>query len=190
MPRNNRVSGPGIVFEIRFEGREEVMRGSIQRAKSAVVFGAKTFRLWRSDYLHFASLEPRDARDRELTVSHQYLTDRVGDYVFARYRRNARTQLLHVALFDTFHRWQRFQPKDGSRFVPIAPVEATQVRDLSRAARTRPVQNSFPSAFCFSHSDARLHPSDASVLQHKMTGASGLEPDRRLQGGHVARVLR
>ena len=154
MPRNKRLLRSGIVFEIRFERREEVMCRSIQRTKGAVVFGAKTFRFWRSDYLHFACLKPRDAGDPELTVSHQYLTDRVQNYVFARYRRNARTQILHVALFDTLRRGQGFQPKGSGRFVPAAPVEATKARGLSRAAWTRPVQNSFPLSLRFTHSCA------------------------------------
>jgi hypothetical protein len=53
--------------------------------------------------------------------------------------RNTRTQLLHVAFFDAPGRGQRCQPKDGGRFVPVAPVEAATARGLSRATRTRPV---------------------------------------------------
>ena len=152
MPGNNRVSRPGIMFEIGFKRREEVMRGIIEGMKRAVVFCTKTFRLWRRDNLHFAGLKPRDARDRELAVSHQYLTDGVRNYVFARDGRNARTQLLHVAFFDAFRRGQGFQSKDGGRLVPVVAVEAAKARGLSRAARTRPVQNGFPLALRLTHS--------------------------------------
>ena len=52
------MSRPGIVFEIRSKRREEIMRGSIERAERAVVFSAEAIRLWRRDDLRLARFEP------------------------------------------------------------------------------------------------------------------------------------
>jgi hypothetical protein len=150
------VSHPGIVFEIRPERREEVMRGRIERAKRAVVFSAKTVRLRRRDYFRLTRFEPRNAGDRKLAGSHQYLTDRFRNDVLARDRRNTRAQLFHVAFFDAPRRRQRFESKDGGLLMPLPalPGEATKVRGLARAAWTRPVQSGFLLSFRFTHSCA------------------------------------
>ncbi len=71
--------------------------------------------------------------------------------MFARYRRNARTQLPHVALFYTLGRGQRFESKDDGGFMPVVSVEAAKTRRLSRPAWTRSIQNGFPFALRLAH---------------------------------------
>ena len=73
MSGGNRVSRPGIVFEIRPERREEVMRGGVERADRAIVFGTKTFRLRRGNDFHLARFEPRKPGDRKRAVAHPWL---------------------------------------------------------------------------------------------------------------------
>src|SRR6266568_8963484 len=130
------------------------MRGRIERAKRAVVLCAKTVRFWRRDYLRLTRFEPRNAGDRELAVSHQYLTDSFRNDVLARDGRNTRAQLFHVAFFDASRPRQRFESKDGGLLMPLPalPGEATKARGLAQAAWTRPVQSGFLLSFRFTHS--------------------------------------
>lgn len=129
------------------------MRGRIERAKRAVVLSAKTVRFWRRDYLRLTRFEPRNTRDREIAVSHQYTTDRFRNDMLTRDGRNTRAKLFHVAFFDEPRRGQVFESKDGGLLVPLPalPSEATKLRRFARAAWTRPVQNGFLLSFRFTH---------------------------------------